>query len=69
MIQQPDREEATDYPHIRSLALRALKRWAWAASEDQDCLADILLDRDTPANRQILAKVFYNLGRPPTSDP
>lgn len=64
MIQQPNSGEATNLIHLRHLALGALKRWAWATSEDQNLIADILGREDTPANRKLLAKIFQNLGRP-----
>lgn len=64
MIHQPNGEEAADLNHLRHLALNAAKRWAWAACEDQNQIADILGAEDTPANRKQMAKILYYLGRP-----
>lgn len=58
-----------EYPLLRVVALTALRRWAWAASEQPDALADMLGATDTPARRAALAKIFQNLGRtPPTPE-
>lgn len=58
-------EEADTPIELRALALKALKFWAWAASEDPDILANLLGGSDCPANRTMLAKIFQNLGRTP----
>lgn len=60
-----DQVEAAEYPLLRLVALTALRRWAWAASESPDELADMLGATDTPARRKALAKIFQNLGREP----
>lgn len=68
MIQQPNGEEAADPRHLGDLALTAMRHWAWAAAEDPNQIADILGQEDTAANRKLMAKILYNLGRaePPT---
>lgn len=63
--QAKDQVDAGEYPLLRALALTTLQRWAWAASDDPDVLADVLGATDTPARRQALAKIFQNLGRAP----
>lgn len=68
MIQQPNGNEApreVDTATLRCVALKHLLRQAWAASESQDTLADLLGETDNPANRKMLAKIFQNLGRTP----
>lgn len=59
-----DAQEA-DPTQLRGVALTALRNMAWAASENQDVLAELLGATDSPANRNMLAKIFQNLGRTP----
>lgn len=68
MIQQANGDEApreVDTATLRRVALKYLLRQAWAASEDQDTLADLLGATDSAANRAMLAKILENLGRTP----
>lgn len=68
MIQGPNSKGDPDLPHLRCLANDQLRRWAGAAAEDENLLADILGPEDSASNRYWLAKIFTNLGRfqPPT---
>lgn len=68
MIRKANVEGVADPTTLRRLALLYLRNKAWAAAEDPNELADILSHLDTPANRLLLTKILYNLGRdePPT---
>lgn len=62
MIQQAKREVA-DIEMLRRIALEHLQDRARAAAEDPELLTWLLGTADSPDNRQLLAKIFENLGR------